>query len=127
MENRALSKKKYAFLKAYVRYRMNVDPNARQFIKNGTVLMKGRQYNQYYFFEPSKFIKTEELSNLIMLQSSSVDEVYIMPEKLGIHVKVSFIKDRKPCGFEKSLRDLGKQYGKLLTHSDCLTSPKDLQ
>jgi len=127
MENRVLSEKKYTFLKAYVRYRMNVDSNARQFIKNGTILMEGRQYNQYYFFEPSKSIKTEELSNLIMLQSSSVDEVYIMPEKLGIRVKVSFIKDRKPHGFEKSLKSLGKQYGKLLTHSDCLTSPKDLE
>jgi len=125
--NRELEDKKYAFLKAYVGYRMKVDSNARRFIETGTVIMKSRQYCQYFFFEPDKSIKTEELSNLIMLQSSSVDEVYIMPEKLGIRVRVSFIKDRKPRGFENSLRKFEKKYGRLLAHSDCLTSAKDLE
>ena len=50
-----------------------------------------------------------------------------MPEKLGIRVRVSFIKDRKPRGFENSLRKFGKKYGRLLAHSDCLTSAKDLE
>ncbi len=43
MENEP-TEKEYTFLKAYLRYKLKMDPNARSFIKNGTVIMKGRKY-----------------------------------------------------------------------------------
>ncbi len=126
MENEP-TKKEYAFLKAYLRYKLKMDPNARRFIKDGTINMNGRPYYQYFFFEPKKSARSEDLSNQVMLQSSSVDEVYILPEKPGIRIRVSFIKDKKPRGFDNYLKKFEGKYGRLLTYKDCQINPKDLE
>ncbi len=112
-------REKVSFLKEYIKYMVRTDPNARSFLTDGTVTMDGKEYHQYFFFNPDVRVSSADLANMIHLNGQNVDEVYTEESKAGVRVRVGFCNGRKPKGFERSLRCLEKEYVRLLTYRDC--------
>lgn len=114
-------------LKRFVKHKLETDPNARSFLNNGTIMMEGKVWHQYYFLEPPVTIKHEDLTNRIALACAGIDEIRTNREESGIRIRVNFTNGRKPRMFERCLRRLDGKYGTLLTYKDCQVTPEDLK
>ncbi len=115
-------------LKRFVRYKLATDSNARQFLENGTVTVGDKIWHQYYFSNPDESVKPEEMANHVSLQSASIDEVITNKENGGIRIRVKFLDDSKPRGFDSAMKKLEcARFGRLLTYKDCQVTPADLE